>query len=183
MLYRDNHRYISNALAEVPTADVWLWDKYYLNTTGGRAQSPLAALNRYQSFRWAYWLGILGVCVFILFTAKRRQRVIPIIDPKRNTTLDFVHTIGDLYFHRADHADLIRKKISILQSQIQKEYRVRVVDFSGEDARELAVRGGLELSSVETLFTQIRNLKNQPASHIDALFTLQSYLDRFVQRS
>lgn len=182
MLYQDNHRYVSTALAEIPSSDIWLWDTYYLNAGGGQAQSPLAVLNRYQSFRWAYWLGIIGAVVFIVFTAKRRQRVIPLLDPKRNSTLDFIQTIGDLYFHRSDHADLITKKIAILQSQIQKRYRIEVVEFSTEDAREIAARGGLEIKTVETLFTQVRNLKTRQTVYAETLFGLQRNLDRFLKR-
>ncbi len=183
MLYKDNHRYVSSAIAEIPMADTWIWDKYYLSSTGGRAQSPLAALNRYQSFRWAYWLGIIGAFVFILFTAKRRQRMIPVLNQMRNTTLDFVQTIGDLYFHRADHIDLIEKKISILQAQIQKKYRVQVVEFSGDDVKEIATRGGLDLRLVETLFLQVRNLKTQKTVYTETLFSLQRNLDRFLKRN
>jgi hypothetical protein len=182
MLYQDNYRYVSKALSEVPLADVWIWDKYYLDSTSGRAQSPLAALNKYQSFRWAYWLGIIGAFVFILFTAKRRQRMIPILNEKRNSTLDFVRTIGDLYFHRADHADLIEKKLFILQSQIQKKYRMTVSEFSAEDAKEVAIRAGQDRKAVEILFTQIRNLKSQKTVYAETLFSLQRNLDRLVGR-
>lgn len=182
MLYQDNHVYVSSVLGEIPSADVWLWDTYYLSTGTGKAQSPLAVLNRYQSFRWAYWLGIAGTLIFIVFTAKRRQRVIPLLDPKRNSTLDFIHTIGDLYFNRGDHADLVLKKIAILQSHIQKRYRMEVVEFTPEDAHEITVRGGLEPKTGQILFTQIRNLKSRRHVNAETLFGLQRNLDQFLKR-
>ena len=182
MLYGNNHGYVSRAFAEIPEADVLLWDAYYLSSLGGRAQTPLAALNRYQSFRWAYWLGIAGIGFFLFFTAKRRQRVIPILKPKRNTTLDFVRTIGDLYFHRADHADLIRKKITILQAQIQKQYRITVNEFSADEAADVAVCSGLDRASIESLFKLVRSLRDNESPHHQTLFALQKSIDGFLKR-
>lgn len=183
MLYQENHSYVSSVIGEVSPSAVWLWDTYYLNATGGRAQSPLAALNRYESFRWAYWLSILVVLIFIVFTAKRRQRVIPVIEPRRNTTLDFVQTIGDLYYHRSDHADLINKKIRILQAQLLKKYRVLIKDFSEEEAQEIAIRSGLQVGKVSPLFAFVRQLISHPESQSETVFKLQASLDQFLQRS
>ena len=47
----------------------------------------------------------------MIFNAKRRQRVVPIINPLPNTTLDFTKTIGNLYYQEGNHQNIVDKKI------------------------------------------------------------------------
>ena len=56
-------------------------------------------------------IALLSIILFIFFNAKRRQRIIPIIEPLVNSTVDFTKTIGNLYFQQNNNADLINKKI------------------------------------------------------------------------
>jgi hypothetical protein len=183
MLYRDNHQYISSAIGSIPHGDTWLWDQYYNTSHLRKASSPLAVFNRYLSFRWAYWISVVGLIIFILFTAKRRQRVIPIVKSKRNMTLDFVRTIGDLYFQRRDHADLIEKKLDLLRNYIYKTYRIEVTEFSADNASRVALRSGLPLDQVRECFAFIRNLPPKSEQRSRTVWGLQHQLDRFLNRT
>jgi len=183
MLYQNNQVCISESLGYLPDSDITIWDQFY-NLEGQRsAQSPFTVFNRYRSFRWAYWTSVAGVLVFILFTAKRRQRIIPLVKAKRNATLDFVRTIGDLYFNRADHSDLIQKKIALLKGQIQKTYRVELSGFSDEEAGHVASRAGMREADVIKLFRYIRSIAARTGHNSNTVRTLQQHLDRFFQRS
>lgn len=181
MLYKENHHYVSAAMAEIPESEVWLWDKYYVEDYLTSAQTPLAALNQYRSFRWAYWTGMILLVIFILFTAKRKQRVIPLVKPKRNRTLDYVRTIGDLYFHRADHQDLVKKKIEILRHQLEKKYRLEVQSFMPEDADAVAARSGADQEIVRKLFHRIRSFDELAQIRAVDLQAFQQHLHRFSQ--
>ncbi len=182
MLYKDNHQYIARVLDQIPKAGIWIWDQYYNDPNRGRAQTPLAAFTRYVSFRWAYWLAVAGMAVFVFFTAKRRQRVIPVLQPKRNTTLDFVRTIGDLYYHHGDHRDLLQKKITMLRAYLFKKYRVTILEFSQEEASEIAFRSSLELSTVELLFGLARKLLQARVVSTGSVWEFQEALDRVYER-
>jgi hypothetical protein len=46
----------------------------------------------------------------MIFTAKRRQKVIPIVRPPANEMLRFTQLIGNLYYQRKDHKDILQKK-------------------------------------------------------------------------
>ncbi len=62
--------------------------------------------------RWAWFLALTLVVLYIIVYARRQQRAIPVVAPPRNATRDLVHTIGRLYWHKGDHADLARKMIA-----------------------------------------------------------------------
>lgn len=183
MLYLDNHRYVSGALGALPAAETWIWDRYYAEEYLRTARTPLAAFNQYLSFRWAYWTGIIALLIFILFTAKRKQRVIPVLKSKRNRTLDYVRTIGDLYFHRSDHADLVKKKIALLKSHLHKKFRLDIQAFSHEDALAVAGRSGIAPEEVGKLFRTVREADSLEKAQVRDLQALQIALDTFWQRS
>ncbi len=183
MLKSGNEEYIAHALSEIPQCQRWIWDDYYKGDEVPKASHPFAALSRSQSFRWAYWLGIVALILFIVFTAKRRQRVIPVIAPVRNTTLDFVRTIGDLYFHRSDHKNLIEKKIGLVRSFLFKRYRIRLSDFSNAEADAVAKRTGHPQHLIRSLFGQMDQLQNAQSVGAGDLISLNEKLDRFYQRT
>ena len=58
----------------------------------------------------------------MVFEMKRKQRIIPVINPLANTTLEFVGTIGDLYYQSAEHKNIAEKRIHFLMDQIRAKY-------------------------------------------------------------
>jgi hypothetical protein len=98
-------------------------------------------------------------------------------------TLDFVRTIGDLYFQRRDHADLIEKKLDLLRNYIYKTYRIEVTEFSADNASRVALRSGLPLDQVRECFAFIRNLPPKSEQRSRTVWGLQHQLDRFLNRT
>jgi hypothetical protein len=53
------------------------------------ASTPLRFFLTNDFLRWALRLSVFGLILYILFEMKRRQRVIPVITPLRNSTVRF----------------------------------------------------------------------------------------------
>ncbi len=76
---------------------------------------PLAVLLSERSFRYAWYLLLTGVFLFMALAAKRRQRPVPVLQKRENTGLDYIQTIGELYFRHGDPremADLLYRSFS-----------------------------------------------------------------------
>jgi hypothetical protein len=82
----------------------------------------------------------VGVALYVIFEGKRRQRIIPIIEPPRNTSLEFVQTIGDLYYQHQDHADLAHKKIHYLLTYLRQRFGLKTQDLHEAYLRESLLR-------------------------------------------
>ncbi len=109
MMLADNAAYISACLSYLPVRDTY-WDEYYKNYREADSNS-LRFIESQPPLYWAYYLALWSAVVYIVFESKRRQRVIPIVEPPKNTTLEFVSTIGRLYFQNGNHKDIADKKI------------------------------------------------------------------------
>ncbi len=73
--------------------------------------TPLIVFLEQPPLRLAIYLTAITVVLFLLFTARRRQRIIPVIDPPQNNNLEFVRLIGTLYYHRGKRDKNIGQKL------------------------------------------------------------------------
>ncbi|MDT8348035.1 MAG: DUF4350 domain-containing protein, partial [Flavobacteriaceae bacterium] len=85
------------------------WDNY---KKAGRIviTSPMRFVLSQTSLKWAYYLTIATLLVFVIFKAKREQRIIPVLAPLENSSVAFAKTVGSLYYQHKDYSDLIQKK-------------------------------------------------------------------------
>ncbi|MBP2834270.1 DUF4350 domain-containing protein, partial [Aquimarina sp. U1-2] len=99
ILKDDRYQYVESALSYLPDDDVY-FDSYSKRQTpygDAEQESNLTWFLDQLSFRWAWYTAIIFMILFMIFNAKRRQRIIKIIKPLQNTSLAFVKTISNLY--------------------------------------------------------------------------------------
>ena len=100
-----------------------------------RSISPFAFFLSYEPLRWALYLSIALLCLFFIFTARRRQRVIPVIVPPQNYSLTFIKLIGTLYFQKHDDLDLVTKQYTYFTEIVRRKTGVDVE--SDKDTKEI----------------------------------------------
>ena len=108
MLDGDNAAYLFRLLSHLKGLPVVRTEAY-----GAGAQvevSPFRYFLSQRPLRWALYLTMLVLVLFMVFTARRRQRAIPVIREPANRNLEFAELIGTLYYQKKNHADLVRKK-------------------------------------------------------------------------
>ncbi|RZS93326.1 DUF4350 domain-containing protein [Aquimarina brevivitae] len=122
-LLSENQKYASNALSYIQPLDQLYWDDYI--KSGRRIiKSPMRFVLTQAPLKWSYYLLILGLILFVIFKAKREQRIIPVIKPLENTSIEFTKTVGDLYFQYKDYSDIIAKKITYFLEKIRSTHHI-----------------------------------------------------------
>ncbi|MDE6354638.1 MAG: DUF4350 domain-containing protein, partial [Prevotella sp.] len=75
-----------------------------------------------------------------------------------NRSLEFIKTIGTLYFNRKDHSDLVRKRYSLFTEELRRLLMVDITDVR-EDSRnfgEIARQTGIPHEDVARMIGDIR---------------------------
>ena len=123
-------------------------------------QSPFRYLLSQRPLKWALWLSLLLIALFMVFTARRRQRVIPVEDPPRNHTLEFIGLIGTLYYQQRDHADLLQKKWGYFAEELRSRLDLDIADAQDDNtsAEALARRTGMDKLETATLLRDVRQV-------------------------
>jgi hypothetical protein len=171
-----NHELISSTLSYLPIENVW-WTSYY---QVGRleASTPLRFILKTDSLRWAYYLTLAGLIFFILFEGKRKQRIIPIVAPLTNTTLEFVQTIGNLYWHAKDYKAIATKKIVYFMDRVRSKYYL-ANEPDDRLAQLLSKKTGQSLEQTQKLFSLIKVIQTSPTISAQMLWDLTHEMEKY----
>lgn len=149
-------------------------------------QSPFREFIKRPPLRWALYLALLGVVLFMIFTARRRQRVIPIISKPANRSLEFIQLIGTLYYQRKDHVDLVRKKFKLFAEELRKTAGVDISDVNTDDREYqlLAEKTGMNSDRLKKMIRQIRLVLHSEGNiSVEEMRSLIDAMDTIVRHA
>ncbi|MCW5517520.1 DUF4350 domain-containing protein [Muriicola sp. Z0-33] len=178
-LLNNNQQYAANSLSYLKRQNV-IWDAY---EKAGRIiiTSPMRFVLNQQALKWAYYLTIIGLLIFVIFKAKREQRIIPIIDPLPNTSVDFAKTVGGLYYQHRNYTNLITKKLNYFLEFVRSHYYLNTSTITEKTAADLAAKSGKSLIETKALLEHIVYLKNKSSHTEKDLIALNKKIASFKQ--
>jgi hypothetical protein len=182
MLYRNNAEYIARSLSYLPVQPL-IWDEYYKPGMREKNTTPLRFFLQNESLRWAVYLTLLALVLFMVFEAKRRQRIIPVIQPLANTTLEFTETIGRLYFQHQDHKNIAEKKIAYLLDYIRSRFYLATDPRDKVFYQSLHQKTGIEKEDILRLFRLISQVQKQTMIAEVELLELNREIEQFYEKS
>jgi len=180
LFFKENHEYVSGLLSFLPSKDL-IWSEYYQM---GRLEikTPLRVVLTTPPLKLAYTVAILALFLFMFFEAKRKQRIIPIVRPLANTTLEFIGTIANLYMRKKDHGDIARKRIQYFLEYIHNRYFMSFKKFDQDFFEKLAAKSGNDVLEVKKLFDLIQRVKEQERVSEQELKLLSDKIEAFYGR-
>jgi len=149
-LLKGNHyEYAEKVLSYIPKGNVFWSIK---DQTGEViSNSPMRYILSQPALKWAWYIFLIGMLFFIFFNAKRKQRIVPIIKPLANTTVDFTKTIGNLYYQEGDHNNIIEKKIIYFLEKIRNEYLIDTHKLDDDFIKKLHLKSGKDLVIIQNV--------------------------------
>lgn len=187
LLHKDNYRYIQQVMGHLPkNISTIYWDDYFRNkrNAGGTSTfSKLSVFLKDEILRWPLYLAAILFGIIYLFESKRKQRVIPGIAPLRNSSLDFVKTIGRLYLSRKDNSDLYSKMVAHFLGDIRTRYKINTALLDEGFAEKLAFKSGYEIESIKKLLIQIQELQQSTRIEDDELLALHHSMEDFYKKT
>ncbi|NJB70490.1 hypothetical protein GGR42_000952 [Saonia flava] len=176
-ILRGNQDYVAHALSYIGDKTTY-WDNY--KKSGRRiVDSPMRFVLNQISLKWAYYLTMLGLLVFVIFRAKREQRIIPVIEPLKNSSVEFARTVGSLYYQHKDYTDLISKKLNYFLEYIRSHYYMDTSTIDDKTAKDLAAKSGKALKETKELIDFIIHLKNKTQHSEQDVIALNKKIDSF----
>lgn len=120
-------------------------------------ETPLRFWLQNEPLRWAVYLTIAGLLLFCVFYARRRQRVIPVVEEPKNRSLEFVKLIGTLYYQKHINHDLLQKKYAYFTETLRRLMMVDVEDTETrkDDVAQIALRAGMPEAEVRMILDRV----------------------------
>jgi hypothetical protein len=195
ILHKNNIEYYEKALSVIKR-DVTkvVWDEYYLNKRSvdkdpEKKKSWFSVLmniknsNDKKPFRAAFWLLILLMLIYVLLEMRRKQRFIPVIAKPRNDSLDFVKTIGRLYYDKGDHKNLCQKMGAYFLEHVRNKYKLQTGSMDDEFVKNLQYKSGAEESEIRGIVSFIKNLNESVSINNNQLTYFHKQLESFYKKA
>ncbi|MFT4022371.1 MAG: hypothetical protein QM664_01155 [Flavihumibacter sp.] len=182
LLHRQNKKYYDQLPLFFPEdIDVVVWDNYFRQPFHQKKYDQWSVMTGSAPLRWSLFVGLLAAALYIGSEIKRRQRMIPVVDPLTNSSVDFVKTVGRLYFNRHDNADLSLKMLSHFREQVKARYGLQSADWSAEFEQALVYKSGKPAADVSRLMVQVRQVDALQSISDNDLLALNQSIDQFFK--
>lgn len=135
-----NADYLAGILSYLPEQDV-VWDEYYKPLNIQKQSTPLKYFLRNKGLKEGTYLLLVLVLLLLVFQAKRKQRIIPIVEAPKNETLRFIRTLSQLYYKNNNHKDIALKKFSHFKDFVRSNY---LLEFKEEHLKDLSRKMGVD---------------------------------------
>lgn len=188
LLHKNNNDYYEQAFSFLPeNVTAVYWDDYFRNNARNQNRnknfSALGWVMSQPGLREAVWLILLLLLLVYLFESKRRQKIIPLVQSLKNTSLDFVKTIGRLYYQRRDNRNLAQKMKTHFLDQIRARYNIKTSTLNEDLVNRLSYISGYERQAVYQLVYGLKAAEELPELSDEELMELNDKLENFQKHT
>ena len=152
--------FIWNSFAYLQGKPLIRTEYYHAGSNAKESRSPLRYLMSKKSLKWALNITIVTILIFMIFTAKRKQKAIPIVKPPKNRMLGFVRSVAGLYIRKNNNADIILKKQIYLADKLKRNYGIDIINETHDDEfyRRLSYKTGKPIVELSYLFRYLDSI-------------------------
>jgi hypothetical protein len=188
LLHQQNMHYYEQVLSLIPPSVKKIaWDEYYLGKKDGEddpdREKWLSVLFHHKALRAALLTAILILFFYTLLEMRRKQRIIPVMSPPRNDSMDFVKTIGRLYYDKADHRNLCRKMGAYFLEHVRNRYKLPTGNLDESFMQLLQFKSGAPEQDIRGIVTFIKYAEDAPVVTADELAQFHDQLESFYQKA
>ena len=183
MLQKDGAEYVSKVLSYLPEKQEIIWDEFLTLGPLDVEQSPLRVILSIPPLKWAYLISVVSLVLFVVYEMKRRQRIIPIIEPLRNTSAEFVKVVGQLYYQKRNNLNIAQKKATYFLEDIRSRYAIKTTVLDEEFEKLLTTKSAVKTDLVRSLVSQIVKISHSKTVSDQELIALNSNIEQFHQQS
>jgi len=189
LLTRDNYHYFEYVTSYLRFQPQYVyWDEYYKDFSSTKNKNNLNNKDNFSSMqviqenpalRWAFYLALAALLLFVLFNVKRKQREIPVLPVNTNATVAFTETIGRLYLQRKDNRNIAQKIITYFYEYLRKKYFINTSVIHKEFINSLSGKSGVSITETTELFELIQSIEPQENISDEELMNLNSKIENF----
>jgi len=159
-LRNEKYDFAYRCLSYIPENNSVIWDEYQKQGLIGERSIFRVLLND-DALRTSLYLTLLGFLLFMIFRAKRIQRIIPIIKPPVNSSIEFLDTISNLYYHKKDFDTIVEKRHAYFLDYIRKHYYMQTERIDNEFIESLSAKSGVDKEDISDIFELYKHMRGQ----------------------
>ena len=184
LLHKNNVSYFQKVVSVIPeTVTKVTWNEYFLTRRKRNESEPniLSVLWQETNFRWALLTAIVTLLLYTLIESRRRRRFIPLHVRPKNDSLDFVRTLGRLYYDRKDHQNLALKMAAVFLDAVRTRYHITTQKLDADFIEALQQKTGHAEGELQSLIAFINQVQSGQPVNEQQLTHFHQQLESFYQ--
>ena len=180
LLKPGNERYVQDVFSYLPEREtIWFSGN---NQKSSVSTSPMRFILSQPALKYSWWLLLAGLLLFVFFNAKRKQRIVPIIEPLPNKSVEFVKSIGNLYLQEGDFHDMMAKKAQYFLNRVRMDLLIDTNSLDEKFQEKLHLKTGISKDKIAEATKLLLNAQNPYSSVIkDDLVRMNNLLDQILK--
>jgi hypothetical protein len=188
LLHKENKCYYDLVFSNLPqSTELVVWGDYFRTHKNGAdragARQTFAWMMSQPALAWMVSLALLLFLLIYLFESKRKRRPIPVRLPLRNSSLDFVKTIGRLYYQRRDNKNLVQKMTAHFLDYVRSRYNIPTSRIDDEFINKLSYKTGIDHSLINNIVYQSKYLSDKTSVTDSELLFYNDQLQNFYKQA
>lgn len=182
MLKTTEYDFAFRCLSYLPENSKIIWDEFQKQGMQGR-NSYFRVLFANPPLRTALYIVLAGLLLFMIFRAKRTQRIIPVITPPVNSSLEFLGTISNLYYRKKDFTTIAQKRHAYFLDFIRKNYYMSTENTDSDFISRLSAKSGMDKEELSELFSLHKDITILPYVSNELFLKYNSLLEDFYKKA
>ena len=120
--------------------------------------SALDEILKHPALAIAFWISFALLLLYIFFGGKRKQRIVPVIDPVINTSIAFTEAVTGLYLSEKNNKNIAEKMISYFSEYIRTRYFLHLHAPNKDFITVLSKKSGVGAEQVQSLYSNIQQV-------------------------
>lgn len=180
LLKPGNERYVQDVFSYLPEREtIWFSGN---NQKKSVSTSPMRFILSQPALKYSWWLLLGGLLLFVFFNAKRKQRIVPIIEPLPNKSVEFVKSIGNLYLQEGDFHDMMAKKAQYFLNRVRMDLLIDTNSLDEKFQEKLHLKTGISKDKIAEATKLLLDAQNPYSSVIkDDLVRMNNLLDQILK--
>lgn len=181
LLEKADFKYVENIFSYLPDQKT-IW--FQNNVAEEISTTPLRFILKEKPLRYAWYLALFSMVLFIIFHAKRQQRIIPIVEPLTNTSAEFVRTIGNLYLQEGNYKDMAQKKATYFLARLRNELLIDTSNLDETFQHRLEQKTTANPEIIKRLMPLLKKaIHKQAPVQKEELIELNDLIDKILYRN
>ena len=177
-LLKSENNYLESVLSYLPNREtVW-----FLENDAPLSMSPLRFIHSNPPLKYAWYLLLFGLIIFVIFNAKRKQRIVPIVEPLKNTSVEFIRSIGNLYLQEGDFHEMMAKKAQYFLNKIRMDLMIDTHHLDEQFVNKLHLKTGKNIELITEAVDLVKKGQDPYASVMkEDLILMNKLLDDILK--
>lgn len=178
-------KYTMKVLGHLPNEPMWFDLSGGIrkpdSKTGDNARPMYDFISSDASLKYAWWILIGGVVVFLIYGGRRKQRAIPVLAVPQNNTLALVEAIGHFYLKEKSYVSVFKREWNQFLGFIRFNLRFPLNELDKNSALLLSERSGVSMETIEAVFAMYAKYSIFSEITADELLDVTNTINKFYQ--